>query len=104
MNKLGVAIGLFVLTLGASIYFTAHPYIATIKYGGCVDTITTQHVPSSVIGEYLLTGGHAKETYPDTTQDEYGCAATLHRAIVPVDLYLLTILFAGLTLRYAIKH
>lgn len=94
-NKLGIAIGLFALALGASIHFTAEPYIATINYGGCVDTVVTYNDPGSVIGTYLMNGGRTKLTYPDTTAAEYGCAATQHHAVIPVDLYMLTVVFGA---------
>jgi len=93
-SRLGIAIALFALALGASIFFTANPYISSIHYGGCIDTVATTRTPSSLIFEYASGGGHAKKTYPDTSQAEYGCALTVQRAVIPVDLYLLTLVFA----------
>jgi hypothetical protein len=102
-TKLAVATSLFAFTLVASAYFTRYPYIAAIHYGGCVAPEATNRTPSSLIAEFIATGGSTKKTYPDTSQPEYGCALTHRRAILPVDLYALTLL-SGATLIWALTH
>jgi hypothetical protein len=87
-----------VILLGLSIFCTVRPLQTQIVLGGCVDQVSTVYRPGSFIGEMIRTGGNTQVIEPDTSQPEYGCAPSVYTAIVPIDLYILTGLLAGLTI------
>lgn len=85
-----------------SLWATAHPFVATEELGSCPDTSARVWQPSSLAYEFVRTGGHTEVVEPDLNQ-AYGCGITTRRAVLPVDLYILTILGFSLTMRLVLK-